>query len=58
MTGGGTGGGPTQFTEYARTLIVDGTSDTTAPRPATEFTGLPDDAPRSFSPDFFDGGAQ
>lgn len=63
-TGGGAGGGGgdldagTQFTEFARALIVDGTSDTAAPRPAAEFVPLPDDAPITYSPDFFDGGAQ
>ncbi|MGV3620550.1 MAG: hypothetical protein ACO1OB_07020, partial [Archangium sp.] len=65
MTGGGAGGGMTgggggnpvvQFTEFARGLIVNETTATATPRPAADFTGLPDDAPITFSPGFFDGG--
>ena len=56
-TGGGTGGGgPVQLTEYVRDLIVTGTNENTAPRPATEFQNLPDDAPITYSQGFFDGG--
>ena len=50
------GGGAVQLTEYVRTLIVTGTDGTTQPRPATEFQALPDDAPITYSPSFFDGG--
>ena len=46
----------TQFTEYVRNQIVTNTSATATPRPASEFQGLPDDAPITFSPGFFDGG--
>ncbi|HEY0882821.1 MAG TPA: hypothetical protein VGD87_14870 [Archangium sp.] len=55
-TGGG-GGGAVQLIEYVRTLIVTGTNGTTQPRPATEFQALPDDAPITYSPAFFDGGS-
>lgn len=67
MTGGGTGTGggsgtgggtATQFTEFARALIVNETNGTASPRAAAEFTALPDDAPIAFSPEFFDGGVQ
>ncbi|MBL8953288.1 MAG: hypothetical protein JNK82_21090 [Myxococcaceae bacterium] len=56
--GGGTAGGMgnTQLTEYVRNLIVTGTSDTAQPRPEAEFINLPDDAPITYSPAFFDGG--
>ena len=58
--GGATGGGgggvtPVQLTEYARDLIVNGTVNA-APRPGSEFLGLPDDAPITYSQGFFDGG--
>ncbi|PZR06038.1 MAG: hypothetical protein DI536_30910 [Archangium gephyra] len=55
--GAGTGGGsPTQFTEFARGLVVNETTATATPRPSADFTNLPDDAPVTFSPGFFDGG--
>jgi hypothetical protein len=62
MTGGGggaTGGGggaAVQFTEWVRDQIVNNTSATNAPQPATAYEGLPDDAPITYSPGFFDGG--
>lgn len=54
--GGTAGGMATQFTEYVRNLIVTGTSGTAAPRPESEYAALPDDAPITFTPAFFDGG--
>ena len=56
-TGGGTGGGAVvQFTEYVRNLIVTGTNGLTPPALPAEFQALPDDAPITYSPGFFDGG--
>jgi hypothetical protein len=56
MGGGAGGGAATQFTEYVRALIATGTSDTGSPRAEAEWGTLPDDAPITFSPAFFDGG--
>jgi len=47
---------PVQFTEYVRDLVVTGTNGTSQPRLAAEFQALPDDAPITYSPGFFDGG--
>lgn len=54
--GGAAGGMATQLTEYVRNLIVTGTSGTAQPRPESEYAALPDNAPITFSPAFFDGG--
>ena len=55
-TGGGGGAAPVQLTEYVRDLIVTGTNGTSQARPDSEFRTLPDNAPITFSPGFFDGG--
>ena len=55
-TGGGGGAAPVQLTEYVRNLIVTGTNGTSPARADAEFRTLPDDAPITYSPGFFDGG--
>ena len=54
--GGGGGAAQVQFTEYVRNLIVTGTNGTSPAALPADFQALPDDAPITYSPGFFDGG--
>jgi hypothetical protein len=54
--GGAAGGAATQFTQFARDLINTRTTASALPADAGEFQGLPDDAPITYPPSFFDGG--
>lgn len=45
-----------QFTQYVYELIINATSNTTAPRAESEWVNLPDNAPITFTANFFDGG--